>query len=177
MAGGCTAMTRKRPPLDDLYGHIDNDDQPPLIVIPGAFGSRLLDTWTGREIWPRSSTKLLFSSYKGLEVEIDEATLDPVRNGIQPYHVFRKGLGRDFYGQILDTLEGAGGYQRRQPGEPVAPKQRNYYVYLYDWRLDNVAAVAGLHELIERIQVDYQDQRCRPAAPGERNPTWLISMQ
>jgi pimeloyl-ACP methyl ester carboxylesterase len=157
MAGGCTAMTRKRPPLDDLYGHIDNDDQPPLIVIPGAFGSRLLDTWTGREIWPRSSTKLLFSSYKGLEVEIDEATLDPVRNGIQPYHVFRKGLGRDFYGQILDTLEGAGGYQRRQPGEPVAPKQRNYYVYLYDWRLDNVAAVAGLHELIERIQFDYQD--------------------
>ena len=50
MAGGCTAMTKKRPPLDDLYGHIDNDDQPPLIVIPGAFGSRLLDTWTGREI-------------------------------------------------------------------------------------------------------------------------------
>jgi pimeloyl-ACP methyl ester carboxylesterase len=155
LAGGCTALTRKRPPLDDLYGHTDHDDQPPLVVIPGAFGSRLLDTRTGREIWPRSSTKLLFSSYKGLEVEIDAATLDPVTGSVQPYSVFREGLGRDFYGQILYTLEGAGGYQRRQPGEPVEPKQRNYYVYLYDWRLDNVAAVAGLHELIERIRVDY----------------------
>jgi pimeloyl-ACP methyl ester carboxylesterase len=157
LTSGCTALAKKRPPLDDLYSHTGNDDQPPLILIPGAFGSRLLDTRTGREIWPRSSTKLLFSSYKGLEVEIDENTLDPVRNGVQPYRVFREGLGRDFYGQILETLEGAGSYQRRQPGEPVEAKQRNYYVYLYDWRLDNVAAVAGLHELIERIRVDYQN--------------------
>jgi pimeloyl-ACP methyl ester carboxylesterase len=100
----------------------------------------------------------MFSSYKGLEVDIDEATLDPVSTDVQPYLVFRKGLGRDFYGQLLETLEGPGGYQRRQPGEPVDPQQqRNYYVYLYDWRLDNVAAVAGLHELIERIRFAYQD--------------------
>jgi pimeloyl-ACP methyl ester carboxylesterase len=157
LASGCASVTRRRPPLADLYAHTGNHDQPPLIVIPGAFGSRLLDTRTGREIWPKSSAKLLFSSYKGLEVEIDEATLDPVTGSVQPYRVFREGLGRDFYGQILNTLEGAGGYQRRQPGEPVEPKQRNYYVYLYDWRLDNVTAVAGLHELIERIRFDYED--------------------
>jgi pimeloyl-ACP methyl ester carboxylesterase len=155
LASECAFAFSQRPPLDELYRHTGNGDQPPLIVIPGAFGSRLLDTRTGEEIWPKSSRKLLFSSYKGLEVEIDEATLDPVKGDVQPYRVFRKGLGRDFYGQILNTLEGPGGYQRRLPGEPVAPKQRNYYVYLYDWRLDNVAAVAGLHELIERIRVDY----------------------
>ena len=157
MASGCAPRPRKKPPLEDLYRGAGNAEQPPLIVIPGAFGSRLLDTRTGREIWPRSSAKLVFSSYKGLEVEIDEATLDPVSGGVRPYRVFREGLGRDFYGQILDTLEGPGGYRRRQPGEPVEPGQRNYYVYLYDWRLDNVAAVAGLHELIERIRSDYGD--------------------
>jgi len=64
-----------------------------LIVIPGAFGSRLLDTRIGSEIWLKSARKLMFSSYKGLEVEIDEATLDPVSTDVQPYLVFRKGLG------------------------------------------------------------------------------------
>ena len=39
--------------------------------------------------------------------------------------------------------------------------QRNCYVYLYDWRLDNVAAVAGLHEMIERVRADYQDPRLK----------------
>ena len=100
---------------------------------------------------------MLFSSYKGLEVEIDETSLNPATGHIQPYQVFRKGLGRDFYGKILDTLEGAGGYRRRLPGQPVDSGQRNYYVYLYDWRLDNVAALNGLHEMIERIRADYND--------------------
>lgn len=152
---GCTSKSRRMPPLDDLYGRNGNIDQPPLVVIPGAFGSRLFDTRNGEEIWPRSSTKLLLSSYKGLEVDIDESTLDPARSGVKPYRVFRQGLGRDFYGQILDTLEGPGGYARRRPGEPVEPKQKNYYVYLYDWRLDNAAALPGLHRLIEQIRDDY----------------------
>lgn len=145
--------------MEELYGQAAGREYPPLVVIPGAFGSRLLDTRSGREIWPRSSAKLLFSSYKGLEVAIDEDTLDPIAGAVRPYAVFREGLGRDFYGQILNTLEGAGGYRRRQPGERVDPGQRNYYVYLYDWRLDNVAAVAGLHQLVEQIRADYGDSR------------------
>ena len=157
LAAGCGGGRRPKPPLDDLYGWADGKEQPPLLVIPGAFGSRLLDTRSGEEVWPRSSAKLLLSSFKGLEVEIDEATLDPVAGRVEPYRVFRKGLGRDFYGQILDSLEGPGGYRRRQPGDPVEPGQRNYYLYLYDWRLDNVAAVEKLHELIERIRADYAD--------------------
>lgn len=147
--------------MEELHGKSGDSDQPPLVVIPGAFGSRLLDTRTGREIWPRSSARLLFSSYKGLEVEIDERSLNPMAGTISPYAVFREGLGRDFYGEILTTLEDAAGYRRHWPGEPVDPGQRNYYVYLYDWRLDNVAAVAGLHELIERIRHDYGDPRLR----------------
>lgn len=152
---GCATSSKDTPPLEDLYAQVGRDDQPPLIVIPGAFGSRLLDTHSGREIWPRSSARLLFSSYKGLEVEIDEDSLEPAIGTIRPYAVFRQGLGRDFYGQILETLEGPGGYHRRRPGEPVEPGQRNYYVYLYDWRLDNAAALPGLHQLIEQIRHDY----------------------
>ena len=149
------------PPLEELYGDRGASEQPPLVVIPGAFGSRLLDIRSGREIWPRSSARLIFSSYKGLEVAIDEHTLDPVVGRVRPYAVFREGLGRDFYGQILATLDGAGGYRRRQPGEPVEAGQRNYYVYLYDWRLDNVAALPGLDRMIQQIRADYGDPRLK----------------
>jgi len=159
LLAGCGAGPRRKPPLDELYRHGADREYPPLVVIPGAFGSRLLDTRSGREIWPRSSARLLLSSYMGLEVAIDEDTLDPVPGAVRPYAVFREGLGRDFYGKILTTLEGAGGYKRRQPGEPVDPGHRNYYVYLYDWRLDNVAAVSGLHQLIEQIRADHGDSR------------------
>jgi pimeloyl-ACP methyl ester carboxylesterase len=69
--------------------------------------------------------------------------------------VFKDGLGQDFYGRVLHTLERAGGYQRRRPGEPVDAGQRNYYTYLYDWRLDNSTVVDGLARLIAQIRTDY----------------------
>ena len=68
--GACTRL--ERPPLRALYGPTRaNTGQPPLVLIPGAFGSRLRDPRTGREIWPRSPASLLASDYRGLEVDID----------------------------------------------------------------------------------------------------------
>ena len=161
LATGCTRMFTRAPPLRDLYGAVGTREQPPLILIPGAFGSRLLDERTGREVWPGRSARLLLSNYRSLEVGIDEETLEPVTTGIRPYAVFEQGLGRDFYGQALRTLEAAGGFARRTPGNPVEPGQRNYYVFLYDWRLDNATAARGLHDLIERIRADYRDPALR----------------
>jgi len=161
LASGCAGGGNRTPPLDELYGGSGGSEQPPLILIPGAFGSRLVDSGSGREIWPRSSVNLLLSNYANLEVEIDPSTLEPRAGLVKPSAVFRQGLGRDFYGQILNTLEGPGGYHQRRPGEPIEAEQRNFYVYLYDWRLDNVAAAAGLDELIERVRADYGDPHLR----------------
>lgn len=130
-------------------------------MIPGAFGSCLLDTRNQRELWPGRSTRLLLSSYRGLEVDIDEATLEPVTGHVRPYKVFAQGLGKDFYGQVLLTLERAGGYRRVLPGQEFRPDEKNYFVYLYDWRLDNTAAVQGLHELIENIRDRYGDPQLK----------------
>lgn len=149
---GCVAGQRVVPPLAELYRDLDHAaDQPPLIVIPGAFGSQLRRRSTGVEIWPRSNFSLLFSSYPDIELEIDPETLEPITDDVEAFEIFREGLGRDFYGAVLDTLEDVGGYTRRRVGDPGEPSGRTYYVYLYDWRLDNVAAVQGLHELIERV--------------------------
>lgn len=156
--GACARL--ERPRLGALYRPTREDlGQPPLVVIPGAFGSRLRDRRTGREVWPGSSALLITSSYRGLELDIDPATLEPRADDIEAYEVFREGLGRDFYGQVLQTLQRAGGYARCGACELPRPDRRNFYVYTYDFRLDNLCAVRGLHELIERIRADYGDPR------------------
>ena len=139
-----------RPPLEPIYRPTRGSvDQPPLVVIPGAFGSSLRDRRTGREIWPGTNPQLLMSNYRGLELDIDPATLEPVAGDVEANDLFREGLGRDFYGKVVDMLHNAGGYARGKVGQPRVPGRRSYFVYLYDWRLDNVAAVRGLHQLIE----------------------------
>jgi pimeloyl-ACP methyl ester carboxylesterase len=156
--GGCARF--ERPPLGVLYRPTHaNADQPPLVVIPGAFGSSLRDRQTGREVWPGSAAELLTGDYRSLEVEIDPVTLEPQAGDIEAYDIFKEGLGRDFYGQVLVTLQRAGGYARCGRGEPPQPGRRNFYVYTYDFRLDNVGAVRGLHQLIERIRAEHGDPR------------------
>lgn len=154
--GGCA--TPGEPPLGPIYRPTHSTvDQPPLIVIPGAFGSSLRDRRTGREVWPGSDRRLLVSNYRNLELDIDPETLEPVTGDVEAYEIFREGLGRDFYGRVVDVLGSAGGYVPLAPGQAVPDGRRGYYVYLYDWRLDNVTAVRGLHALIEVIRASAGD--------------------
>jgi pimeloyl-ACP methyl ester carboxylesterase len=130
-------------------------------MIPGAFGSALRDRRTRKEIWPSSDSQLLIGDYRALELPIDHGTLEPVAAGFEAHAVFREGLGRDFYGHMLDTLENVGCYIRCGATRKPIPGKRNLYVYLYDFRLDNVIAVRGLEALIEQIRADYGDSRLK----------------
>jgi pimeloyl-ACP methyl ester carboxylesterase len=160
-AGGC-ALQGRTPPLAELYrGTEPNEPQPPLIVIPGAFGSRLRRRSTGEEIWPGSNMKILFSSFRKIELAIDPRTLEPVTGDFMATGLFLEAFGLDFYGTLLETLETAGGYQPGSLVTPSSPAIPTYYIYAYDWRLDTVAGVRGLHELIERIRDLYGDSRLK----------------
>lgn len=157
---GCAALSR--PPLDDLYRpYRRTAEQPPLVLIPGAFGSALRNKHTREEIWPCSDSRLLLSDYRALELPIDHETLEPLGDDFEAHAVFREGLGRDFYGQVLDTLENVGGYVRCGSARKPRPGERNLYVYLYDFRLDNVFAARGLEALIAQIRADYGDPNLR----------------
>lgn len=166
---GCAAMDRTR--LGVLYGTMSRPaDQPPLILIPGAFGSSLRDRRSGRELWPVSDSKLLLSNYRELELPIDPDTLEPDASRAEAFAVFRDGLGRDFYGGVIDTLERVGGYERcpnrttRPAGEPCS-----LYVYLYDFRLDNVRAARGLATLIESVRHEHDDPHLRVDVAAHSN--------
>ena len=153
--GGCAS--KRGPDLVRLYGSARQDsDQPPLILIHGILGSRLRDN-QGEEIWVGRLSKLLFSDYEDLALRLDPESLEPLPGSLQPFAITDHAAGTDFYGRILSVLESAGGYRRGEPGMPAAADERRYYIFLYDWRLDNVKNAAHLDELINQIREDHDD--------------------
>jgi len=149
--GGC-AGRGNLPPLVDLYELAARSQaRPPLIVIPGAFGTRLKRLSDGKEIWPGPNRSLLFSNYTDIELPIDPQTLEPISDDVATDGLFIEAFGLDFYGSLLETLETTAGYRRGSTTAPADPSMPTYYIYEYDWRLDTAVIVRGLHEFIERI--------------------------
>ena len=144
--------------LERLYAtQAGNPEQPPVILVHGALGSRLYDPETGEEHWPGSIGELAFSDYRSLRLEIDPDTLEPMPSRLVVSGITTTIGGVDFYGRILSTLEEAGRYSPAQPGTPAVSGEKRHYVFLYDWRQDNVDTVRRLDAFIEEIRKDYGD--------------------
>lgn len=144
--------------LKRLYAmQADNPDQPPVVIIHGGLGSRLVDSVTGVERWPGSLGKVIFSDYRNLRLEIDPDTLRPLPSNLVAGGIAASVGGVDFYGRILSTLEDVAGYQSSIPGTAAGEGKKRYYVFSYDWRQDNVDTVRKLDEFIDAIREDYGD--------------------
>jgi len=138
-----------------------NNVQPPVILIHGAFGSRLNDKETGEEYWPGSLWNILFSDYENIAVPIDANTLMPKKSTLAVTGVTDRVAGKDYYGAIIDTLEQVGGYELATPGTKQTSANRKYYLFVYDWREDNVQTARKLDTLIEQIRKDYGSQKMK----------------
>jgi hypothetical protein len=118
----CSQQTQ--PDLERLYRQTQFVEQPPVILIHGIMGARLSDSGSGEEAWPGGISRLAFSDYKELGLEIDATTLEPMNSRFYPSGLADEVAGRDFYGAILRTLEEAGRYRRANPDEPANAKHR-----------------------------------------------------
>lgn len=144
--------------LGRLYGmELSNPAQPPVVLIHGALGGRLGEPVSGREVWPGSLLKIVFSDYADLKLDIDPQTLTPTNSTLVPLGIASRAGGVDYYGRILQTLEVAGGYVTGVPGTPASRGERRHYVFHYDWRQDNVESARQLDAFIEQIRADYDD--------------------
>ncbi len=131
-------------------------DQPPVIFIHGVLGSRLKDEASGEDVWPGAISRLLSHDYSDIALNIDrQSSSNP--DHVTPYAIFDGAAGKDFYGKIVETLSTVGGYKLKHIGEPANPADKNYYVFLYDWRQDNVKSASQLCDFIEQIRKDYND--------------------
>lgn len=151
-----------RPDLKRLYrvgtAHADNT---PVILIPGAFGSRLRERASGNEVWPGPWWRILFSDYADLALDFDAETGQARDSKLEADGIAEQAFGRDFYRPIIDTLTRHGGYVRSSVGTPATAGQRRLYVFAYDWRQDNVKSAQQLHALIEAIRRDHGEPHLR----------------
>jgi pimeloyl-ACP methyl ester carboxylesterase len=159
LAGAAVACSSDTTPdLSRLYASgMEQARTAPVILIPGALGSRLLDKRNGREVWPGSTLHLLAGSKQDLALPFDPVTLQPIDDGLEAGGLFEELLNADFYGAILRTLRQSGGFVPGKLGVRADPRVRQYYVFAYDWRQDNVAIARRLDALIEQIRRDYGD--------------------
>jgi pimeloyl-ACP methyl ester carboxylesterase len=146
-----------KPDLERLYHQSWEVRQPPVILIHGLMGARLKEAASGQEVWVGSPVKLLFSDYAEIALEIDPQTLLP-----KPPSLIASGLldhvaGKNYYAGITETLESAGRFKYAEPGTRQSAGSRNYYVFVYDWRQDNVESARKLSRFIEQIRRDYAD--------------------
>lgn len=132
-------------------------DQPPVIFIHGVLGSRLRTEGSEEDLWPGAISRLLSHDYSDIAFQINPETSMPVPDHAIPHAIFDGAAGKDFYGKIVETLSTVGGYQLKKVGEAVNPADKNYYVFLYDWRQDNVKSAQQLCDFIEQIRKDYND--------------------
>ncbi|MCK5667947.1 MAG: hypothetical protein KAI15_02600, partial [Gammaproteobacteria bacterium] len=145
-----------KPDLHRLYMEtMEITDQPPVVFIHGVLGSKLRDIKEGDDLWLGPVKRILFSDYAEVAYDIDPETLEPLPSIAEAYAISDSAVGKDFYGKIIETLGDTGGYQLAKIGEKVTPNQKNYYVFHYDWRQDNVISARQFADFIDQIRIDY----------------------
>jgi len=132
-------------------------DQPPVIFIHGVLGSKLNNVDTQQELWPGGFKRLLLNDYADIAYAINPKTLNPLPSKAYASAISDGAVGKDFYGKIVRTLSETGGYKLSKACEAINPKQKNYYVFHYDWRQDNVISAGQLADLVEQIRIDYNN--------------------
>lgn len=150
------ASKPERPDLARLYeAQAQHETQPPVILIHGLMGSTLVERDSGKQLWPGSIGSLAFSEYRDLA---RMAQAERERGALVPGDLFYGVARTDYYAALIQALETVGRFKRGEPGQPVpANDSRRYYVLLYDWRKENLAAVRQLHALIDQIRLDFGD--------------------
>jgi len=132
-------------------------DQPPVVFVHGVMGSKLRNDKSGEELWPGSFNRILFSNYEDVALDIDADTLNPKPDNISAFEICDTAVGKDFYGKIVSTLGEVGEYNLAQVGKKIDKTKKNYYVFFYDWRQDNVITAGKLTDFIDQIRLDYDD--------------------
>lgn len=137
-------------PLTDPNPKPSSKGKMPVIVIPGLLGSELINQETGETVW------FDFRRSKNDDLRLPiSANLAANRDNLVPGDILRniKYLRflpeTEIYSKAAASLEVPGDYKEgKWDAPPAEGYQDTYYVFPYDWRLDNVA---NARLLINRI--------------------------
>ncbi len=162
LSSGCGA--RRTPDLQRIFAAARaRKGKPPVIVIPGILGSRLVNPKTGEIVWPtafRSDTDGL-----GLPLSPDLAAN---RDNLVPERIVETAklakLAPEvyIYHELLEALRIYGGYREGNWDDPGPEGDHDtLYVFAYDWRRDNVESARELVRKIETLKQKLQRPELR----------------
>jgi pimeloyl-ACP methyl ester carboxylesterase len=122
----------------------------PVIFIHGFIGSKLRNDRTSESVWGRFANAITRSQVDDLDLPIESAEFPQNRDHLVPYALYESVAGVKFYGAMLSALRDTGGYHMGDIRDP-RPGDTGF-VYIYDWRRDNVESAQGLAEAIHRVR-------------------------
>jgi pimeloyl-ACP methyl ester carboxylesterase len=156
VAGGCSFLSPQT--LDEPPRWLQGGRRrPPAVFIHGAFGSRLRNRLSGREIWPIGLADLVVSSFDELELPLDPDTGAALPDAIVASGLFDETGVVDFYGSMVHMLEAAGGYRVWAAGTDPPEDAIPLYPFLYDWRRGFADTAPELDRMVEQIRADHGD--------------------
>ena len=159
LVAGCATLVRvDLQTLVHLFADLrQTPRKEPVIIIPGALGSILEDTATGRVAWGRMGGRGL----EALALPIDHETLRENRDSVVAVNILRRmavipGLIEFKANEdLIRALQEAGGYDK---GDLEHPRPGdNCFLFWYDWRRDLVEAAQQLGAMIERLARELGD--------------------
>lgn len=126
----------------------------PIIIIPGLTGSDLVNSKTGEEVWFRARRSkdddLRLPISPDLSKNRDNLTVKGIIRKVEFFKVLPE---IEVYERLIDAVQTRGGY-REAKWTTAARKdaQDTFYVFAYDWRLDNVENAQLLIRKIETLK-------------------------
>ncbi|MEO8574952.1 MAG: hypothetical protein ABI481_13390, partial [Pyrinomonadaceae bacterium] len=128
--------------------------KPPIIIIPGLTGSSLVNTKTGEEVWFRAKRSkdddIRLPISPNLSRNRDSLTVTDIIRKIEFFKVLPE---IEIYERLINALETRGGYREAKWNTATRKdSQDTFFVFAYDWRLDNVENAQLLIRKIETLK-------------------------
>ncbi len=150
---GCAA--KRNPNLERIFAEARaKKGKAPLIILPGALGSELINSKTGNVVWPAVFRET--DDELGLPISPDLANN---RDNLVATKIIDKIKLAKFlpevyvYNGLLESLKNNGGYKEGDWNNPSAEGyQDTFYVYPYDWRRDNVETAQKFITQVEELK-------------------------
>lgn len=122
----------------------------PVILLHGFLGSKLRDSATGKVVWGKMSNVLMGGDSDMLALALDGDDAEAPGERVEAFQIYDSLWGVEYYREILRSLRTAGGYQIGDMEDPNPGD--NAFVFVYDWRRDNVETARLLAEAIDRLK-------------------------
>lgn len=155
LLSGCVGG-KKVPNLDRIFATAKTQTgKRPVIIVPGILGSELVNADTGEKVWVN------FSKIKGDDLSLPiSPDLSKNRDSLVAKQILKTVKISRFlpevsvYQTLTDAMERYGGYTEGDWENPDVSQGGfdKYYVFAYDWRLDNVENARLLIRKIERLK-------------------------